>query len=547
MIRLTALWLYVFGFSLYASKDWFRSLCALILLTAVVEHPDMPKSLFGIQGLSPWNILFAAVFVAWLNKRREEGLKWDLEPRIQVLLLLYLAMVLVGFARMILDADLLYAREFSKASMVSEFLINTIKWVVPGLMLYDGCRTRNRLYMGLASVLGVYFLLGVQVIKWMPFTSALSGGSLSTRSLKILLNEVGYHRVNISAMLAGASWAIFASRPLGATPRIRGAIVFASLAALYAQALTAGRAGYVTWAGVGFILCMLRWRKYLLLFPAAAVLVLTLVPGVAERMLEGFTPESWDPNRHAGQTLGEDGSVDMYTVTAGRTLIWPYVLDRIGDAPLIGYGRQAMVRIGLSDYLAKTLGEGFAHPHNAYFELLLDNGLIGFLIVIPFYAIMVRRSIGLFRDSRQPVFVAVGGASAAIVLALLIAGMGSQTFYPREGWMGMWCLFGLMLRVYAERARWDARQPEVRAPTAHRSAVPVRRPNPTPFRRPAAIVAKASPATEDGRFVFGSEAADTPRRPAAAAIHRPVAARTTMTERPSATYRAGRRPKAGVR
>ena len=35
----------------------------------------------------------------------------------------------------------------------------------------------------------------------------------------------------------------------------------------------------------------------------------------------------------------------------------------------------------------------------------------------------------------------------------MIAAMGSQTFYPREGAVGMWAAMGLLLRVYVERSR----------------------------------------------------------------------------------------------
>ena len=547
MIRLSALWLYVLFFSAYATKDWYKSLCALILLTAVVEHPDMPKGLFGIQGVSPWNILLAAVVWGWLRARREEGLTWDLQPKVATLLLLYLAVVVIGFARMMLDADLLYAREFSTASLISEYFINTIKWVVPGLLLYDGCRSRSRFLMGIASVLGVYFLLAIQVIKWMPFSSALSGGSLSARSLKILLNEVGYHRVNISAMLAGASWGIFAARPLGTTPRVRNAILLASVAALYAQALTAGRAGYVTWAAVGVILCTLKWRKYLVLFPVAAIVVLTLVPGVAERMLEGFTPETWDPNRRAVGQMGEENGVDVYTVTAGRALIWPYVIAKIGEAPLFGYGRQAMVRTGLADFLAKSLGEGFAHPHNAYLELLFDNGLLGFAIIIPLYVLIVRRSISLFMDPRHPFFTATGGATAAFVLALLIAAMGSQTFYPREGWMGMWCLFGLMLRVHADRAQWEQRQDTTDTRTlrtrAVRVVVAVANPRPS-VQRPFARPANKTSARAARPLVFDTPDEDAAPAAAVSASTRPAVRMAASGARLPATYQRRASPTA---
>lgn len=459
MIRLTLLAMYVLGFSAYAFKDWFKSLCALILLMAVIEHPDMPKSILGIPGLNPWNLLLVPVVVAWAKARRAEGLAWDMPKHITVLLLLYLLVVVVGFVRMVMNPGVM---DDSVAGMVSEYLINTVKWVIPCLLLFDGARTRQRMVLGLLSVLGVYFLLGAQVIKWMPLSYALDGESLSSRSLKILTNEVGYHRVNISAMLAGASWAIFATRPLALVTWQRAAILAATVSVAYAQALTAGRAGYVTWAAVGFILCSMRWRKYLLAVPVLAIGVAVLAPGVTQRMLEGFTASSRDVNARleAGRPASLDGQQrggpDAYTITAGRTVIWPYVIDKITDQPLFGYGRQAMVRTGLTQFLLLNLGEAFGHPHNAYLELLFDNGLFGFVLIIPFYVIVVWRSISLFMDTRHPLFTSVGGVSSALVMALLLAGTGSQTFYPREGWLAMWCAIGLMLRVYQERERWAA-------------------------------------------------------------------------------------------
>ena len=127
------------------------------------------------------------------------------------------------------------------------------------------------------------------------------------------------------------------------------------------------------------------------------------------------------------------------------------MIDKISDRPWIGYGRLAMVRTGLTHFLSTQLDEGFSHPHNAYLEMLFDNGIVGFVLVMPFYALLLWRSFILFRDSRSPLFVAVGGSTAAMILGLLIASMGSQTFYPREGWMGMWCLMFLMLRVWVQR------------------------------------------------------------------------------------------------
>jgi O-antigen ligase len=515
MIRLSLLAIYVVGAALYASKDWYKSLCALILLMAVVEHPDMPKTILGIQGLNPWNLLLMAVVAGWAAARSKEKLKWDLPAHITVMLTLYLGVIIVGFVRMILNRDYL---DESALSLTSEYLVNTLKWVIPGLLLYDGCRTRERFRMAMLCVLGVYVLLGVQVIRWMPLSAAVSGDALSERSLKILVNEVGYHRVNISAMLAGAAWAVFAGRALAENSKQGAAVLAASAATLFGQALTGGRAGYVTFAGVGFVLCVLRWRKYLLLAPVAVVGILIVAPGVAERMLEGFSPETRSMPTRIQQMQGGAQGADAYTITAGRNLIWPYVIDKISDRPWFGYGRLAMVRTGLTHFLSTQLDEGFSHPHNAYLEMLFDNGLVGFVLVMPFYWLLLWRSFALFRDSRSPVFVAVGGSTAAMILGLLIASLGSQTFYPREGWMGMWCLMFLLLRVWVQRelvlnvqtetglrgfgaARGrTARDGLVGLPAAVSAPAPVSVATgtaPRSFRRPPMIVDKPATISED--------------------------------------------------
>src|SRR5574341_962064 len=125
MFRLTLLTLIVSALAIYAWKDWYKSLCGLIALMAFIEHPDMPKTIFGVQGLNPWNLLLLCVVAAWLASRRREGLSWDMPRHINILLVLYLGVILVGFLRMMGDRDGL--DDFTTAYLVSEYLINTVK------------------------------------------------------------------------------------------------------------------------------------------------------------------------------------------------------------------------------------------------------------------------------------------------------------------------------------------------------------------------------------------------------------------------------------
>lgn len=464
MIRLTLLILFVAFLCIYAWRDWYKALCGLILLMAVEEHPDFPKSLFDIQGFNLWNIALLVIVLAWAAQRKREGLKWDMPKGTTFLLWVYLIVVVAGFLRLLGKLPSLtgwYAMRGyeipSMGNVVGEYIINTIKWVVPGLLLFHGCRDRTRLNWGMTALLGIYFLLAVQIIRWMPLDSIANGAELTERSLKILSNEVGYHRVNLAVLLSGAAWAIFAVRPMVSSGSRRFWIAVMSGVTFFGLALTGGRMGYATWALVGFFLAMIRWRKYLLIAPVVVAIVISFVPAVQERFTQGFTDETRDTNsRLQGSVQIQGGEPDAYTITAGRNVAWPYVLQKIGEAPLTGYGREAMQTTGTAALLWNRFGEDFPHPHNAYLQITLDSGLLGAIPVVLFYLIVIRRSLSLFRDSRSPVFIAVGGMTFSLVAALLIGSMGSQTFYPREGAVGMWCAMGLMLRVYVERARATA-------------------------------------------------------------------------------------------
>jgi O-antigen ligase len=190
----------------------------------------------------------------------------------------------------------------------------------------------------------------------------------------------------------------------------------------------------------------------------------------------------------------EDEVTDVYTVTAGRNIAWPLVLDKIAEAPLSGYGRRAMERTGITAHLRDELDEDFAHPHNAYLEMLLDNGWIGLLLVAPFYLTILGVAVRLLRDQRSPYFVVAGAVMTALVLALLVASVGSQTFYPREGAVPMWCAIGLALRVAVVRARvslgpWSA-------PAASDWRVGRNGPRHGHIRPPIAIVSRADEVAE---------------------------------------------------
>ncbi|MEO8352697.1 MAG: O-antigen ligase family protein [Chthoniobacteraceae bacterium] len=437
-IRVVLLSLVVLYFSIYAWKNWFVSLCATISLLAVVQHPDFPSGIGGIQGLNLWNILLLNVVLAWHARPRPPGQVWDLPRTFARLLIAFFVVVIISALRLMIDPPV----EFTRTFVFSEKIVNSIKWVIPGLLLFDACRTRERITAALFVILLLYFLLAVQVIRWMPLSSAVSG-NLAGRASKITQNEIGYNRVTLSMMLAGACWAVVGTLPLVRRRWHKLALLGVAGAVALAQALTGGRIGYAAWGMVGTTLGILRWRKFLFIVPVVAIVVGIAFPKVRERMFQGFGGEKG----HMAVETSE------YEMTSGRNLAWPRVLEKIGEAPLLGYGREAMTSTGIAAGLWEELGESFPHPHQAYFEVLLDNGAVGFFLMIPVFFYSLWQSARLLLDRSDPLICAVGCASFSLLLALMLGSLGGQTFYPREGAVGLWAAIGLMMRVSVERAR----------------------------------------------------------------------------------------------
>jgi O-antigen ligase len=140
--------------------------------------------------------------------------------------------------------------------------------------------------------------------------------------------------------------------------------------------------------------------------PAALTVVVLVAPGILGRATEGFTAESRDSSqridqlRERGDLSTSDGTVDSYTVTAGRSIAWPIVIEWIKRHPWVGYGRQAMLSSGARLYIYNTYNEYFPHPHNAYLEALLDNGIIGALPIFLLYGFMFCYAVRMFLSRR---------------------------------------------------------------------------------------------------------------------------------------------------
>lgn len=465
MIRITLLTLLIAYLSAYAWKDWFRTACWLVLLMSVFQHPDMPKAIGGVPGLNHWNFLFLNTVLSWLSNRKKEKLAWEMPKFISLLSFLYALFIVIGVYRYFLDnSGVIELFEYmestppGKLSIINEQLINCFKWVLPGVIIFDGCRNRKQYNFAIGTLALMLIFLAWQVVKAMKLGSLTMGGdALQHKALKIISDSVGFHRVNISMIMSGAFWGVFSLKEFVSTKYYWLLILPSCLTIFIAMALTGGRTGYGTWAVLGVFFLLFKWRKYIFLAPLIFLAITIYAPSAIERLSSGFSGEGTDDIQNSSVTQNidfEESSVDLYSVTSGRNLAWPPVWESIKKAPFFGYGRDAMINIGITLQIKQAFkGESFPHPHNAYLQWIQDNGFVGAFPVFLLFILFLKYSSSLFRDNSERIYVVTGSFSLALLLAFLIASTGSQTFYPREGAVGMWVSIALMLRVYVEREK----------------------------------------------------------------------------------------------
>lgn len=420
-------------YSFRSSRKPIEGLCLLIVLMGLMENRDyIPRAMAGIPGLNAWNILFLATTLGWLSTRQRN----DPTPGIVLkLFFLYSAIVMVSHIRLATNPT--YYLTISNTELLIDYFFKPLKFIVPSVIVFDYIKTREQSHLIIFAILAGYLLLAFQIIRYMG-VSDFSAHTLNKRGIRVIARDTGYHRVDASAMLAGASWACYATLPILKKKAAKIAFIALTGACLLAVALTGGRTGLVAWGATGVFLCVLKWRKLIPLFPVALLALFAVLPGVRERLLVGFGSND--------AAIVEE--TDDSKITSGRTQIWPLVIDKIEERPIFGHGREGMRRSGLTETSKFLLKESWGQPHNAYFEVLLDNGIIGIFTMIPIYLLAFFKSLALFLKSRHPTEVAIGGITLALLTSFFTSSVGSQTFYPRQGMIALWCAMALSLRLY---------------------------------------------------------------------------------------------------
>jgi O-antigen ligase len=184
-------------------------------------------------------------------------------------------------------------------------------------------------------------------------------------------------------------------------------------------------------AAVGLLLLSLTlWRRALGggLLLAALLLAVPLMPLVA-----------WVSGR---LHLAEAAWVGL--TGRSRAYVWDFVLDRVRERPLLGWGMDAsasMPNFGVAPFFKFQDHVIPLHPHSVGLQLWLELGLIGVLLALPPLLLLWRR---LARASWPGSAFLVATAGAVLVAGGLSVGLWQSR------WLGLECL-ALLLPLLVRR------------------------------------------------------------------------------------------------
>jgi O-antigen ligase len=135
----------------------------------------------------------------------------------------------------------------------------------------------------------------------------------------------------------------------------------------------------------------------------------------------------------------------QYESLSGRIQLWEAATPTIEQNFLLGHGYLASRFFAL---LLPLSEQWQAHMHNAFVEVLYNNGIVGFVMIVALLYITLKSIRGLMRrKSSREVFVLAAGL-LALEAYFILTGMMEPTF---AGHPDDFFVFFLMLAVLAER------------------------------------------------------------------------------------------------
>jgi hypothetical protein len=429
-----AVLLFVMLTFLMAMKDRRYVLFSYTVFLPLISLPITSGRLAGIPGLSIQNLVMAlGVYALYLSRSRQTRM----DKNLRVAFIVYWTVVaLIVFHGIFYLNDLNKVPGFETLGIYTylrDYLILPLLSWVSFVVAYRYAASGAARSIEYLRYFGIAMLVYSAVVLGSVFYYFAQGADYITVRAAVG-NFIGIHSNDWAFGFAMAvPFLIAGGVSKGVVPKSGRLLLWLALAgSVTAILFSYSRSAYVALLLVSFGFALLRKRSLLLLFiPLLVGLVFFGPASVLERVGFGFT-----------QGSSTSSKLDANTISSGRVELGSRALDIITSdlaKTSFGGGRWTFPRAAIKEY------PGIAHPHNAYLELILDAGVMGFIPVFSVYLLMFSRFfIGarMFRSSKYNLIY------TAAMLALgcrFIMAMSGGSFYPLPHLLFMWQVLGFSL------------------------------------------------------------------------------------------------------
>jgi O-antigen ligase len=427
---------------LFVLRDYRLGVFFLIVLLPISASPLVPRSMGGITGLNPLNLLLLGTLLPCLLQVPRAALA-RMMPKSLVWLYL-LPIVIAGLigSRHINEIPILSSLEDtlryeSAGSYLRDVLFKPMLLVVFAFLVAAAtAQERDDRRLHNATLIAVW-AMGLMTVAFVA-VSGVGLAQLAGDDAREFFAPLGMHANEMGRVYAVA-YALMLFTFAETTDNRQRVILLITLGLVVAALmLTFSRTAFLGFAlvNIWFVLSRRSLKPTVLALLALALLLLALPEAVWERM-------------------GSGSGNGINSISAGRVeTIWlPLVPDLLNNA-IIGRGLESIL---WSEALRNGSMMIVSHPHNAYLRALLDMGVIGLLLLGAYYFTVWQGFRQLGSDPRlsAPERGFYTGASVGLV-SFLFAGTTGSNLTPCLEQVFLWLAIGMM---YGRRQRHQLRGP----------------------------------------------------------------------------------------
>ena len=435
----------------FTVRDFRVGVLVMILIMPISSSYMFPRSMFGVTGLNPLNVLLVGTFMSYFLVAMGDHSVKRLMP--SWIFWVYLLPVILaginglGHAQQIpplfFEANAIDFKD--NFGYIRDMVVKPIILVAYALLVGAAYARAREPEKFIVPMMISMWIMGMMVIGFF-LNSSVKFGELAGEYARHFLSPLGMHANDLGRLYVTAIAILLFTWDRTRRPVLKSLLFLSMGLIAIALILTFSRNAFMTMALAIAIYLVSRRRNLKLVIATAICLPFVLI----------FTPGAIWYRLEMGAGEGAAG------VSAGRISdIWTPLIPEMFDRPFFGHGLGSVMwarPMRLGEMMEVT------HPHSAYIGALHDFGVIGAILLIGFWFTVWKGFRKLSKDpSLKPEEQGFFEGCAVALVTFMIAGFVGSSFAPVPEQSFLWLGFGLMLGVQARRAaEAEANKPKPR-------------------------------------------------------------------------------------